>query len=371
MKNFAGKIVFIVGGASGAGLGQAKLFGGLGMKVTIVDVRQNAIDTALVELKGLGIDVVGYQVDVTDKKWYTAIADQSDAHWGGPPHLLIHTAGVNSFGPAEASTFQDYEWIVGVDLYGPIYSLCIFVPRILKAYAEDIKAGKTEAHIAFVSSMGAFDGYSTDAPYSVAKAGLNNLAYSYYDALKPYGIGVTVQCPANINSNIGEAVKTRPAELANTGYYVSEGTINMLKSIHATGIDPVRLAEALKFAIENGLPICVPAYGNDPNGPLTSPLGENTFKKFIQWSSLEGMQQIEDEAKAAAAQREEMMKRFAEQRKQQEADWAKDHPGEEMPPPPSFGGFGGGAPADPSVPMETFGQARPDLDWVRDESRKK
>jgi len=353
MKNFSGKIAFIIGGASGAGLGQAKHFGSLGMKISIADVRQAAIDKALEELKGLGIDAVGYRVDITDKKWYTAVADAAEAHWGGPPHLLIHTAGVNSFGPAEASTFEDYEWIVGVNLYGPIYSCVIWIPRILKAYGAAIKAGETEAHIAFVSSMGAFDGYATDAPYSVSKAGLNNLAYSYYDALKPYGIGVTVVCPANINSNIGEAVKTRPAELANTGYYVSEGTINMLKSIHATGIDPVRLAQALEYCIVNGLPICVPSYSQEEGAPLTSPLGENTFKKFIQWSSVEGMKEIEEEQK----RREEMMK-----------NWKPPEGGRGGP-----GGPGGpfGGPPQSDVPMEVFGQARPDLDWVAEDKRKK
>ena len=59
MIEFAGKITFITGGASGAGLGQAKLFGGLGAKITIVDIRQEAIEKAVAELKYLGIDALG------------------------------------------------------------------------------------------------------------------------------------------------------------------------------------------------------------------------------------------------------------------------------------------------------------------------
>jgi|GEM_PF-147679 len=361
--DYKGKIAFITGGASGAGLGQAKLFGGLGCKVTIVDIRQEAIDKALEELKGLGIDAIGYQMDLTKRDQYIAVADKAEAHWGGPPNFLFNTAGVNSFGPAEASTFEDFDWILGVNLNGVINGFVIFVPRMIKAYGGANGVAKADAHICVVSSMGAFDGYSTDAPYSVSKAAVNNLAYSYYDALKPYGIGVTVQCPANINSNIGEAVLTRPAELSNTGYYVSEGTINMLKSIHAGGIDPVRLAECMKYAMENGMPMCIPSYSNE-SPELTAPLGENTFKKFIQWTSVEGLAEMAKEAEEAAARRAEMMKRFAEQQEQ----WKKDHPGEEPPAPPSM--FGGGN-ADPSVPMETFGQARPDLDFVRDDVKKK
>ncbi|MDR0861693.1 MAG: SDR family NAD(P)-dependent oxidoreductase [Oscillospiraceae bacterium] len=364
--NYKDAIIFVTGGASGAGLGQAKNFGRQGAKVTIVDIRQEAIDKALDELHAEGIDAIGFKMDLTNREEYIAAADAAEAHWGGPPNFLFNTAGVNSFGPAEASTFEDYDWILGVNLNGVINGFVIFVPRIIKAYGT--KDGtQANAHICVVSSMGAFDGYSTDAPYSVSKAAVNNLAFSYYDALKPYGIGVTVQCPANINSNIGEAIKTRPAHLQNSGYYTSEGTINMLKSIHATGIDPVRLAQAMQYAMENGLPLCIPGYGGGDDAPLTNPLADNTFTKFIRWSSVEGFQAIADEAKAQAAQREEMMKRFAEQQEQ----WKKDHPGEEPPAPRGFGGFGGGAPADPNVPMETFGQARPDLDWVRDDAKKK
>ncbi|MDR3309832.1 MAG: SDR family NAD(P)-dependent oxidoreductase [Oscillospiraceae bacterium] len=361
MKNFSGKIAFIVGGASGAGLGQAKLFGGLGMKVSIADVRQSAIDTALAELKSLGIQAAGYQVDITDEKWYTAVADAAERQWGGPPHLVIHTAGVNSFGPAEASTFADYKWIVGVNLYGPINSCVIWVPRILKAYKDDIKAGKTEAALAFVSSMGAFDGYDTDAPYSVSKAGLNNLAYSYYKALKKYGIHVVVQCPANINSNIGEAIKTRPADLADSGYYTSEGTINMLKSIHATGIDPVKLAEYMKFALENEIPISLPFEGDDPAAMMRS-----SYDTQIKWASLKGMEEI----KKAEEERAEM---FRKMREEGGGPGGPGGPGGGRPGGPGPGGPGGGfgGPPQSDIPMETFGQAKPELDWVDEGSRKK
>jgi len=356
-RDYKGKIAFITGGASGAGLGQAKLFGGLGAKVTIVDIRQEAIDKAVAELQGLGIDALGIKMDLTNREEYIAAADKAEAHWGGPPHLLINTAGVNSFGPAEASTFEDFDWILGVNLGGVINGFVIFVPRMIKAYAADIKAGKTWAHIGVVSSMGAFDGYATDAPYSVSKAAVNNLAYSYYEALKPYGIGVTVQCPANINSNIGNAVDTRPAHLQNTGYYVSEGTKNMLKSIHATGMDPVELAKAMQYAMENALPVCIPSYGYKPGDPDNkrverSGMAEQSFNKVLDWMTVEGMEKIKK-------QEEDQANRMAEMRKK----WEEEHPGEA--PPSMFG-----PPQNSDVPMEAFGQARPDLDFVRDEAKK-
>ena len=256
MRDFKGKIVFVSGGASGAGLGQAKVFGREGMKVAIGDVRQDALDNAVKELIAFGIpekDILAIKVDLTDRASYTACADKIEEVFGGPPHLFIQTAGVNSFGPVEASTFDDFDWVMGVDLFAVVNGLLIFVPRMIKAYAH-----KTEFWVATTSSGGAFGAGSTCAPYSASKAAVNNLMYSYDEALRPYGSGATVLCPANINSNIGNAEKFRPAGLKNTGYHVSEGTMAHLRSIHAQGIDPVELGEILKEGIENERVIVLP-----------------------------------------------------------------------------------------------------------------
>ena len=340
MKEFAGKICFITGSASGAGLGQAKVFGKAGMKVVLADVRKEALDKAVEELVAYGIkkeDILPLTVDLTDRKDYAAAADKVEEVFGGPPHLLIQTAGVNSFGPIEASTFDDFDWVMGVCLDHVVNGLLIFVPRMIKAYAH-----KTEFHVATTSSMGAFMAGSTCGPYSAAKAAANNLMYSYAEALKPYGAGATVLCPGNINSNIGNAEKFRPEHLKNTGYRVSEGTMKTLRSIHATGIDPIELAEILKEGIENGRIIVLPS------------------RDIAAWPGQLRMQDeiIEDytltaperEVKAAARMAE-MMKSFA----------PADGDGKDAPPPQPMWGVPEGG--------EAFGKARNDLDWI-DSSKK-
>ena len=338
MKDFKGKIVFISGGASGAGLGQAKVFGREGMRVAIGDVRQDALDNAVKELIAFGIpekDILAIKVDLTDRKDYTACADKIEEVFGGPPHLLIQTAGVNSFGPVEASTFDDFDWVMGVDLFAPINGLLIFVPRMIKAYAH-----KTEFWVAATSSGGAFGAGSTCAPYCASKAGLNNLIYSYAEALKPYGSGATVLCPANINSNIGNAEKFRPANLKNSGYHVSEGTMAHLRSIHAQGIDPVELGEILKEGIENERIIVMPDHH-----PETWKQQLRRSNEVIENYTLTG---AEREA-LAANQAEEMRKRMEN---------ASENGERQLPP-----GW--------EVPegAEAFGHARHDLDWI-DQSRK-
>ena len=345
MKDFKGKIVFVSGGASGAGLGQAKVFGREGMKVAIGDVRQEALDNAVKELIAFGIpekDILAIKVDLTDRKDYAACADKIEETFGGPPHLFIQTAGVNSFGPIEASTFDDFDWVMGVDLDPVVNGLLIFVPRMIKAYA-----GKTEFWVAATSSGGAFMSGSTCGPYSASKAAVNNLIYSYDEALRPYGSGATVLCPANINSNIGNAEKFRPANLRNTGYHVSEGTMAHLRSIHAGGIDPVELAEILKEGIESERVIVLP-----DRHPETWKAQLRNYNETIEDYALT---RAERDAKAAE-KAEAMRKLFEEMAKK-----AKEE-GRELDI-PQGGGW--------AVPegAEAFGHARHDLDWIAD-SRK-
>jgi len=332
MKDFAGKYCFITGGASGAGLGQAKVFSKAGMKVAIADVRQDALDNAVKEIIAYSgckpEDVLPLKVDLTNREEYTAAADKFEETFGGPPHLLIQTAGVNSFGPVEASTFDDFDWVVGVCFNHVVNGLLIFVPRMIKAYAH-----KTEFHVATTSSMGAFMAGSGTGPYSAAKAAVNNLMYSYAEALKKYGAGATVLCPGNINSNIGNAEKYRPANLKHTGYHVSEGTMAHLRSIHAMGIDPVELGEILKEAIESNRIICLPDHHP-----------ENWANQLRALNA-----QIEEYTLPGAEREKLAAERMAKMMEMMKAQGGDDK-----------------GPAMWKVPegAEPFGQARKDLDWI-------
>jgi len=332
MKDFAGKICFVTGGASGAGLGQAKVFGREGMKVAIADIRQDALDNAVEELIAFGIkreDILAIRLDLTNREEYTAAANKVEDVFGGPPHLLIQTAGVNSFGPVEASTFEDFDWVIGVCMQHVINGLVIFVPRMIKAYAH-----KTEFHVATTSSMGGSFPCPGCGPYGAAKAAVDNLMYSYDAALIPYGSGATVLCPGNINSNIGNAEKYRPEKLKNTGYHVSEGTMMHLRSVHAGGIDPVELGEILKEAIENQRVIALPDHDYDNHAATLHAM----FEGIADLALTRELRQVKAAERAA--------KQVKNPDKHGPQKW--------------------------EVPegAEPFGQARKDLDWI-DESKRK
>ena len=257
VKDFKGKTAFITGGAAGAGLGQAKVFSKAGMKVAIADIRQESLDNAVKEIVGYsGCEpgsILPLQFDLTDRGAYAAAVDKAEEVFGGPPHLFIQTAGVNSFGPAEASTFDDFDWVMGVCLNAVVNGLVIVVPRMIKAYAN-----KTECHVAVTSSMGGWSGNARTAPYSAAKAAVNNLMESYYSALKPYGIGVTALCPMNIKTDIWSTELRRPEKYKDSGYNTTPEVIELIKEHVSMGIDPVELAERFKKGIEDGLVFCIP-----------------------------------------------------------------------------------------------------------------
>jgi NAD(P)-dependent dehydrogenase (short-subunit alcohol dehydrogenase family) len=317
MKDFKGKVAFITGGASGAGFGQAKVFSEAGCKVVIADIRQDHLDEAMKYFRDKKVQAHAIKLDITDRKAYAAAADEVEKVFGCPPQLLINTAGVNTLGPAEASTFEDYDWVMGVCLGGVINGMVTFVPRM-------IKAGKG-GHIVTTSSWGGFMGGATTAPYSAAKAAVNNLMESYYIALKPYGIGVSCLCPIGINSNIAEATFTRPKRLQNTGYHVDEKTIEFERQFYAQGVDPVELAHLLKKGIENDVFYILPF--PDPEKAL-----RDNFERVINYATPEGIKRQEVLEKK---RREEMkntpnkLMKGAEEagwgKARQDLTWVKDH----------------------------------------------
>ncbi len=321
MKDFKDKIAFITGGGSGAGLGQAIVFGEAGCKVVIADVRQDHLDEAMALLKKKNITAHAIKLDITDRPAYIKAADEVEEVFGGPPHLLFNTAGVNAFGPAEASTFHDYDWVIGVCLGGVVNGMVIFVPRM-------IKAGR-KGHIVSVSSMSGFMAAPTVAPYGAAKAAVINLMEAYFKALKPYGIGVTCLCPAGIKTNIAEASYTRPEHLASTGYNINDKTIEFMRHHYSFGIEPVELARRLKKAIEDGIFLLIPL-------PEPEKIMRQYGERLANYCTPEGMKRQEELDKKEEEERRRHAHEDGPMKGAEEAGW---------------------------------GKARPDIDWVKEDRK--
>lgn len=250
MRDFEGQLAFITGGASGAGFGQAKVFGRARAEIVIADVRAEAVEKAVAELREEQIKAHGVVLDIMDRDAYAAAADEVETVFGRAPTILSNTAGVNSFGPIEKTTYDDFDWIIGVNLNGVINGMVTFVPRMI--------AAGVPGHIVTVSSLGGFMGSALAGPYSAAKAASINLMEGYRQGLEKYGIGVSVVTPANIKSNIAEASKLRPAKYGASGYVENEDSIASLHSIHQHGLDPEALGQAIKKGIEENALYIIP-----------------------------------------------------------------------------------------------------------------
>lgn len=233
MEHFAHKVAFITGGASGVGLGQAKVFSAAGCKVVLADIRQDHLDDALAYFRNKGAAAHAIRLDITDRAAYARAADEAE-HVFGPVQLLFNTAGVSVFGPLEKSTYADYDWMMGVNFGGVVNGIQTFVPRM-------IRHGQG-GHIINTASMAAFIAGGPAGIYSASKFAVRGLSEALRKELEKYGIGVSVLCPANVNTNIAESVMTRPAHLRESGYRMDEEAIRSLKTLYSAGMDPEELA---------------------------------------------------------------------------------------------------------------------------------
>jgi len=263
------------------------------MKVVIADVCQDYIDKASAYFKNTDFPVHFIKMDVTDRPAWAAAADETEKIFGSTPDLLIMTAGVNTFGPVEASTYEDFDWVAGVNLGGVINGLITFVPKM-------IKAGRG-GHIAATVSYGAFIAAPIVAPYTSSKMAVLNLLESYYMALKQYNIGVSALCPANINTDIPYSpFRTRPEHLKETGYNVTDATIAQLMETQVHGMDPRVLAGWLKKGIENEQYLIVP-YEHAER------MVELEFARFVDYTTLEGQKRREEMRKQPPTEEMKML----------------------------------------------------------------
>ena len=243
MKELKGKTAFITGGGSGVALGQAKAFSAVGMKVVIVDIRQDHLEDGLGQLRARGAEAHGIKLDITDRKAYAEAANEAERVFG-PVRLLCNTAGVSQFGPMQQATYDDWDWQMSVNVGGIINGIQTFVPRMLKLGQP--------CHIVNTASMSAFTPMAGTGIYCTTKFAVRGLSESLRLDLEPHGIGVSVLCPGAVNTNIHEAVLTRPKHLANTGYYGADPQVmRSLKQVIEPGYEPEKLGEKVVAAVLN------------------------------------------------------------------------------------------------------------------------
>jgi NAD(P)-dependent dehydrogenase (short-subunit alcohol dehydrogenase family) len=208
MKEFKDKVAVITGAASGIGRAIAERCVREGMKVVLADIDEANLVKAECELKALGGSVLSVRTDVSRLSDVELLARQTmDAF--GQVHLLFNNAGVAAGGAPWEATWNDWEWVIGINLWGVIHGAKVFTPLML--------AQNTECHIVNTSSAAGLVVGSGSDPYAVTKHAVVALSENMYLSLlrKKALVNVSVLCPGMVNTNIVEAERHRPAELKN------------------------------------------------------------------------------------------------------------------------------------------------------------
>ena len=236
MKDFAGRAAFVTGGANGVGIGIVRALLGEGAKVAIADIREDAIDRALASLRseGFGREVMGVRLDVASRESFAEAADRVEAEFG-PVSLVSNNAGINLFQTIEDSSYDDWDWALGVNLHGVINGVMTFAPRMkARALSGEVKGG----HIVNTASMAAFVAGGIPGIYNTTKFAGRGLSYSLRHSMHEYGIGVSMVCPGLVKSHIYASDDVRPEHLKGAMQPVDREAIERLESVHEFGMEP-------------------------------------------------------------------------------------------------------------------------------------
>ena len=204
MRNITGKVAFITGGASGMGLAMARSFAAAGMKVAIADIEQDALDRVKAEFDASNAEVITLQVDVTDRAAMEAAADATEAAFD-KVHVLVNNAGVAVGGSLDQMSYEDWDWVMGVNLDGVVNGLQAFVQRI-KAHGEG-------GHVVNTASLAGHFAIPGLGIYTATKYAVVGISETLRADLKQHDIGVSVLCPGVVNTNIFDSGRNRPSHL--------------------------------------------------------------------------------------------------------------------------------------------------------------
>jgi NAD(P)-dependent dehydrogenase (short-subunit alcohol dehydrogenase family) len=252
MQTFQGKVAVITGAASGIGRALAERCIQEGMKVVLADVEEQALLQANQELAATGAETLAIQTDVSQAAEVERLAKIAFETYS-TVHLLFNNAGVGAGKTAWESTLADWEWVLGVNLYGVIHGIRSFVPRMLEQGEE--------GYIVNTSSMAGLTSSPGLSVYMASKHAVVSLTETLYHELRlrDASIGVSVLCPGFVQTRIQDAERNRPARLQNApdAYTSPEQKLSqqeqegeqMLQQAIREGMPPQQLAEMTFAAI--------------------------------------------------------------------------------------------------------------------------
>src|SRR3989304_5210382 len=249
MKELKGKVAVVTGGASGIGRAMAERFAAEGMKVVLADIEEAALAAAEGEMKARGATVASRRTDVSRGEDVEALAGFTLDTFGAV-HVVCNNAGVAVGGVTWQQTVKDWQWLLGVNLWGVIHGVRTFVPIMLQQ--------GDECHVVNTASRAGLITRPWLAMYCASKHAVVALSESLYHELSLTGskVKVSVLCPAVVNTRIGESERNRPADLrdaagAGAPAQQMQAMEQAFRALLATGLPPEPGAGAVVDAIRD------------------------------------------------------------------------------------------------------------------------
>jgi NAD(P)-dependent dehydrogenase (short-subunit alcohol dehydrogenase family) len=246
MFKFEGRTAVISGGAEGIGLSIAKALGEQKMNIVLADIDEKNLLKSAAELESLGIPVLAALLDVADEMQWKSVAEKAVERFG-KVHMVVNNAGVGGdSGPIENQETEGWQWALGVNLMGVVYGAKVMTP-LIKDHGEG-------GWILNVASMAGMGGVPYSGVYTASKAAVVALSESWAAELKDKRIGVSVLCPAFVQTRIYDSERNRPDKYKSENYQIenessfSKQTKQMVKD----GIDVSIVGKRVVEAINHG-----------------------------------------------------------------------------------------------------------------------
>ena len=247
MQDLKGKVAVITGGAEGIGKAIAVAAAAEGMKLVLADIDADKLNATVEELAGTGAEVIGLRTDVSSESSVQALADAAFGRFGNV-HLLINNAGVALAKSAWETTQKDWEWVMGVNLYGVTNGLRAFIPRMLEKGEE--------GHIVNTASIAGLLSEPALAAYNVSKFGVVTLSEGLHHdlTLRKAKINVSVLCPGWVKTRIAEAERHREADQRTDFTKIDKVSVmtgmSIMKAVQ-NGIEPQQVASDVINAVKS------------------------------------------------------------------------------------------------------------------------
>lgn len=248
MKEFKDKVALVTGGASGIGYALADRFASVGMKIVLADVEEPALEVAERNLKDKGAPVLSVRTDVSKAHDVENLAARAYDQFGAV-HVLCNNAGVGGAGLTWEQSLEDWQWVIGVNLWGVIHGIRTFLPRML--------AQGTEGHIVNTASVAGLITTPYMSVYEATKHAVVAVTESLRMELEMTGskIGASLLCPGFVATNIGDSERNRPEELrsAPTPKEADQQAVmrELARQQIAAGINPSDVAEMVLESIRD------------------------------------------------------------------------------------------------------------------------